>query len=116
MNYNLRTPCSNCPFRRDVTPYLRADRVREIFDNIERGEFPCHKTTVCDEASDCGEMVETPKSEHCAGMLIMLEKMGRPSQMMRICERLGKYDASKLNMDAPVYEDDEECEYAQEAQ
>ena len=26
-----------------------------------------------------------------------------PHQMMRICERLGLYDRTKLNMDAPVF-------------
>lgn len=37
------------------------------------------------------------------GALILLEKMRRPSQMMRIAARLGIYDRSKLDMRAPVY-------------
>ena len=32
------------------------------------------------------------------------EKEGQPDQMMRISERLGLYDHSKLDMDAPVYD------------
>jgi hypothetical protein len=46
--------------------------------------------------------VETEKSVHCAGMLIFLEKRNQPTQMMRICERLGLYDRTKLDMAAKV--------------
>lgn len=42
------------------------------------------------------------KSVHCAGALIFNEKRGYANQMMRICERLEFYDASKLNMEAKV--------------
>jgi hypothetical protein len=30
--------------------------------------------------------------------------MAQPHQMMRIAERLGMYDRTKLKMDAPVYD------------
>jgi hypothetical protein len=42
------------------------------------------------------------KTPHCAGALIFLEKREEPHQMMRICERLGMYDRTKLNMNANV--------------
>jgi hypothetical protein len=98
MNYNLKKPCPTCPFRTNIRPYLRPGRVREF----GRGEFPCHLTT--GESQDGEEAIQLPDSEHCAGALIMLEKMGQPHQMMRICERLNFYDASKLDMSAPVYD------------
>ena len=41
---------------------------------------------------------------HCAGALILLEKLNLPSQMMRIAERLGMYDRRKLDMLAPVFD------------
>lgn len=63
-----------------------------------RGEFPCHQTA--DDES--GEYLPTEKSIHCAGALIFNEKRDRPHQMMRIYERLGMYDRTQLNMDAPV--------------
>lgn len=44
----------------------------------------------------------TDKSVHCAGALIFNEKRHTPNQMMRICERLGFYDARKLDMKAGV--------------
>jgi hypothetical protein len=49
---------------------------------------------VADDDDD--DMVEPPKSKHCAGALIFAEKHGRATQMMRICERLKMYDATKL--------------------
>jgi hypothetical protein len=37
--------------------------------------------------------------------LIFNEKREQPHQMMRICERLGMYDMTKLDMEADVRED-----------
>jgi hypothetical protein len=76
--------------------------VREIERSLREGAtFSCHKTTKHD---DDGEPVRTRNEMHCAGALILIEKEGWSTQMMRIAERLGMYDASKLDMDAPVYD------------
>lgn len=107
--YSLRTPCSNCPFRKDVDPYLRPGRVREIERGLERGEFPCHKTTVSDGD---GGMRATEDSVHCAGALILMVKEDRSSQMMRIAHRLGMFKPEELDMDAPVYDSFDEMEEA----
>ena len=108
--YGLTTPCPECPFRTDIRPYLRPGRVREIEQGLVHGEFFCHKTTVL---NDDDEYAETGKEMHCAGALILLEKLGRPSQMMRICERVNLYDPSKLDMGAPVFDSFEEMIKAQ---
>lgn len=109
--YALTRPCALCPFRTDVKPYLTPRRVREIEVGLARGEFPCHETT---GAKD-GEVESVPESAHahCAGALILLEKLERPSQMMRISERLGLYDRTRLDMDAPVFDSFEEMIDAQ---
>lgn len=107
MRYDLTEPCEKCPFRNDIRPYLTPGRVEEI---VESTSFPCHKTIGHD---DEGEAVENKNSQMCAGYMIMLEKMEQPSQMMRIAERLGKYDRKKLNMQSPVYEDGDEMADAQ---
>lgn len=99
--YGLVKPCAKCPFRKDVEPYLRKARVREIERSLVRAEFPCHETIGDVET---GEKYCEDKAMHCAGALILLEKLHRPSQMMRISERIGMYDASKLDMDAPVFD------------
>lgn len=102
--YSMTTPCSNCPFRNDVKPYIREDRVREIEDSLARGEFPCHKTTEPDEDDEDGGRRATDDSIHCAGALILMVKEDRSSQMMRISHRLGMFDPEKLDMDAPIYD------------
>jgi hypothetical protein len=93
MNFDLKTPCIDCPFikgsRTNVT--LAEGRIEEIVDDLRKDKsFTCHKT------------LEKPKEQHCAGALIFLEKENRPNQMMRIAERLGMYDRRKLNMDVEL--------------
>lgn len=107
MKYNRHTPCDNCPFRNDIRPFITAERVEEIFGNA----FPCHKTTQHD---DEGEHIVTNREQHCAGSLILHEKMKQPHQMMRIMERINQYDYKKLDMTAPVYHDLEEMLAAHE--
>jgi hypothetical protein len=118
--YRLKKPCAKCPFRTDIRPFLRPDRVDEIEAALEGGEFPCHETVdyeSCPEDEEGGVDVEArdPQGEaHCAGALILLEKLNRPSQMMRISERLGMYDRRKLDMAAPVFDSFEEMREAME--
>lgn len=112
MNYEMTNPCANCPFRKDIPPFLNYGRVIEIGKSLIRGEFPCHKTTVMGEGEDA-DLEATKDSQHCAGALILMEKTGQSSQMMRIVERLGMYDHSKLNMDAPVFDSWQEMADAQ---
>lgn len=73
----------------------------EIQESLITADFPCHKTTA---EGDEGEVVVPETAQHCAGALILLEKIEEPSQMMRICERIGLYDRRKLKMDAPMFD------------
>lgn len=108
MKYTKTTPCDLCPFRNDQKRlYVSPERLAEM----AAGEFCCHKTGESDE--ETGDICPTEKSQHCAGLLIMREKMEQPHQMMRICERLGIYDRTKLDMDAPVFGSMEEVEEAE---
>lgn len=105
MGFNLKKPCAMCPFRTDsLKGWLGENRAEEIADSITRLQqsFPCHETT--------GAKGKVPASgeQHCAGALILLEKIEQPNQMMRIAERFGKYDRNALDMDAPVF-DEVEC-------
>ena len=95
MNYKMTTPCDACPY------LLGSGFTYRRLVAHASGEFPCHKAS---DLTDEGDYHQKPehKTPHCAGALIFLEKQSAPHQMMRICERIGYYDASKLNMDAPV--------------
>lgn len=98
MYFDLKKPCHNCPFLRKGGVRLTLARVREIAGYLldsQGATFACHKTTVDND----GEMVETRDTRHCAGALIFMEKNGNVTQMVRIAERLGLYDAKMLMED-----------------
>jgi hypothetical protein len=99
MKYQMTTPCDACPFLKEHAKAYGVKRLREFAS----GEFHCHKTGILDESEEgSGDYLPTENSSHCAGALIYLEKRNKPHQMMRICERLGMYDRSKLDMEAEV--------------
>lgn len=98
MNYNGRSePCDDCPFLN--TPNMRRAFTIRRLNEFCQGEFPCHQTAAL---SNDDEYVATKKSHYCAGALIFMEKRNQPNQMMRICERLGMYDRTKLDMEANI--------------
>lgn len=103
-----------------MVPYLRRDRVESITDTLrEGGEFSCHKTVDYDgEEDEEGNIVQQNEAneQFCAGALIMLEKSTGPNQMMRIAQRLGMYDASNLDMEAPVFASAKDFILAQETE
>lgn len=119
MRFNLVRPCGHCPFRTDIPPFLTPGRVLEITDNLlADGSFPCHETIDYDAMEEVDEYessfgaVVGPDASHCAGAILLLERMERPNQLMRIMERLrdGKtgrpyYDRERMDFDAPVYPD-----------
>lgn len=101
--FKLKRPCRNCPFRTDVPGYLRRGRTIEIATSIANGAmFPCHETTIDDLDSDEGENMIGPDSQFCAGALLVMENEGHLNQLARIGERLGYYDAAKMDRTAPV--------------
>lgn len=115
MKFDMRKPCPRCPFRSDITQYLTSGRCDEILTAItdQQQTFSCHKTIETVEDDDGNtDTRSTSDSQHCAGALILLEHEERPNQMMRIMERLGFYDRTKLDMDSPVYESVEDMQEA----
>lgn len=112
MDFDLKKPCPNCPFLNNIRGYLRKARIRQIEGSLVRGSFPCHKTVEWDSEGE--NTVNDREQHHCAGALILLEKLNRPSQMMRVMERIGCYDRTKLDMGAPVFDTFDEMEAAQE--
>lgn len=99
MNYTMTTPCPQCPFLKKHSHAYSMRRLTEFAS----GAFPCHKSADEIDCKDGGtEFHANGDSVHCAGALIFLEKRDAPNQMMRICELLGMYDRTKLDMKADV--------------
>lgn len=90
--YAVPRVCADCPFRRTGGIRLTQRRVHEIARcalGNPGGTFSCHKTV--DYSTDEGK-----GGLHCAGALIFAEKHNHATQMTRIVERLGMYDAAAL--------------------
>lgn len=100
MKYEMTHPCARCPFRKGTKMLLRSERVEEI--EACAGDFPCHETV---DYTDNDKGDETLDTQHCAGALIYAEKQERSTQMMRIMERLGMYDRTKLGDEDLVWDD-----------
>ena len=96
MTYEMTNPCADCPFLKANIRGYPIQRLREF----ATGDFHCHKTGDFDDEE--GTFIPTKDSSACAGMLIFNEKRDKPNQLMRIMERLGFYDRTKLNMKAKV--------------
>lgn len=101
MKFDLTAPCSDCPFRRDIPPYLSAGRVEQILRDVVEGDktFACHKTT----SVGTGKRVLLKDQQHCAGALILLLRAGWPNWRMRLAAMLGIFDPSKLKRHSPVF-------------
>lgn len=99
MKYTLTSPCDQCPYLIG-SGFTYASLLAHA-----SGQFGCHKAC---ELKD-GVYQPLPGTPHCAGVLIFLEKRNKPHQMMRIAERLGMYDRTKLDMNAPVVRGPQDC-------
>ncbi len=113
MNFDLKTPCKNCPFRTDETGIRFAckDRAREIAEQAYRQGFPCHLSAVLLEETeyDDGGYVPGENTQHCAGAIMMFMKDQNDSwpgvdNDEDLVERLW----DQMDWDAPVFESEED--------
>jgi hypothetical protein len=105
MRFDLTRPCGDCPFRSDKQFGLLPERVRGILGGGKGKSwwpacsFPCHKTIIYGD----GDAVIPETAQQCAGVMAILHRENRPNDAMQIAERLGLWDPSKLDPDAPFY-------------
>lgn len=115
MRFKLRQPCDNCPFRKDVHPYLDRDRAAEIGRELVELErtFTCHKTIDYSKIEECSdedgnivsdEWKDIRKNNHCVGAIQFIENCGRPHQMLQVAERLGLYDPKWIDRSVACFE------------
>lgn len=80
MSSFMKKPCEQCPFRRDVKPFLHPERGDQLAYHAHNpyNEFTCHKTTEYNEETEEMEVINTSKS--CAGFLtLMANELGEDS-------------------------------------
>lgn len=95
MSYARKTPCTLCPFRRDVPGYLRRARAEQIAGALrDHGigggtTFPCHETAPRTDSP-------RPRWRACAGSILVTASDQGPNQAMRIAERLGLLNLERV--------------------
>lgn len=95
MCLELRSPCGNCPFRKDALQgWLGEQRANQIARSItvEGKSFTCHKT------------YSHSVQQACAGATTLLHKTNQPNTLMQITERLGRinWDTHLINKELTV--------------
>lgn len=102
--FDLKVPCSNCPFRKGHGHMfrLREDRLRDI---LSAPAFTCHKTV---DYSAIAEVVDEAERERvykasgprqCAGLMGTLHNSGRDNEIMRAARVLIGFDPGTLALD-----------------
>jgi len=110
VRFDLKRPCVNCPFRRDVPGFLSTGRAEEITDAILRQDqtFTCHKTLSGERTEDEhgmeGDYHAGPKDQFCAGALIFLEKNGFPSYPPRLAMALKLWSPDQMRSKELVFD------------
>jgi hypothetical protein len=73
--FRLKKPCSSCPFRNDIIPFLtqkRATEIKEALVNMDKS-FSCHKTV--DYSKPINENYKPSENDsQCVGALTLLIK------------------------------------------
>lgn len=94
--------CANCPFFDPNQLHLSRERKLEIVASIRSdASFHCHATL--DYNTEDDDPMPTARTQECVGSMILQEREGRVNQMLRIMERIGMYDHTKLDMASVPY-------------
>lgn len=107
--FKLKKPCANCPFRTVGAIELREGRLDGIIEGLiedDHSSFHCHKTVHSErtggEWTEEGGYQASGRESMCAGAMIYLEKIGRPTVGMRLGRAFGIYDPAAL---APSFDE-----------
>lgn len=102
-HFRLVKPCANCPFLKDGAIELADGRLDGIIADMVRDDhstFQCHKTVHNNRTGgdwdDDGKYVPSGHESMCAGAMIYLEKLGRPTVGMRLGRIMGLYSPDRL--------------------
>ena len=75
-NYYVKKPCKQCPYRKDVKPFLTPARGYQLayHTHNQYNTFPCHKTVEHDdEEDDYGDtaIINPNETKECAGFMTL---------------------------------------------
>lgn len=98
--FALSRPCGNCPFLKDGAIDLAPGRLEMIVAGLlsdDLSTFHCHKTVYRQSS-----LTRRPKGQQsmCAGAMIYLEKVNRPTVAMRLGRLYGVYDGEAMRTNA----------------
>lgn len=105
--FTMKTPCDNCPFRREGGIRIYRERARDILEDSTH--FPCHKTVNYDAEpepepdSESGKC--TSQTKTCAGYMILQFREGKPNQILQIASRIGLLDLDELLENNPAVDE-----------
>ena len=114
MRFDLKKPCTNCPFRSDETriTFRSRERAEEIEEHAYRHGFPCHVSADVEENPLTGEegLVFKEQTQHCAGYILMRrhEDPGSPWPGIDNDEELLDTLAEGMDWTAPIFKNTEE--------
>ena len=115
MNFDLKTPCKNCPFRTDTTAirFSCRERAEEIEEQAYGRGFPCHLSAVLIEDEDGeyggGGYVPGENTQHCIGYVIMrLKSYDGPWPGIDNDEEIINRLEDQIDWNAPVFDNDED--------
>jgi hypothetical protein len=107
-NFNIKTPCKNCPFRNDIPSYLTKTKAKAITKAIKENDktFSCHKTVY----NENFKKIKNKPQSHCAGALIMLINEGALfNNVLYRLAVIGKLlNLDELDKNAPVFKNSKE--------
>lgn len=105
MNFDMKKPCANCPFKKNGAIELRPGRLEGIVQSLKRDTnfFQCHKTVHSKRGGEWDEDTYIPSGQEsvCAGSLIYALKanMGLPVAA-RVAVMFGQLDLAALEAQA----------------
>ena len=97
--FKLKKPCENCPFRKQGAIELAPGRLTAIVEGLmydDESTFHCHKTAhhpvTGGSWDENNRYAASGQDSMCAGAMIYLEKVRRPTVAMRMGRFAGLYE------------------------
>lgn len=103
MNFDIKNPCNNCPFRKKGAIELRPGRIEGIVAGLRSDDyqnFPCHKTVHSRRGGEfddeTGQYHPSGKESACIGSVAYMAREGHMSALARVAMRLGMLEQEDI--------------------